>query len=87
MQPDLLPFVGSRGFARVTQWNMSITSCFFLALWLSRCDPEVGVSGHPGKCMKVDLPDPEGPMMATNSPRCTVTLTPASTFTADGPSP
>src|ERR1019366_4627185 len=35
--------------------------------------------------MSVDLPDPEGPMMATNSPRSTVTLTPSSAFSVVSP--
>ena len=30
--------------------------------------PVVGVSRHPRMCMRVDLPEPEGPMMATYSP-------------------
>ena len=30
--------------------------------------PDVGVSRHPKICIKVDLPEPEGPIIATNSP-------------------
>ena len=35
--------------------------------------------------MSVDLPDPDWPMMATNSPRHTEKLTPASARTSDSP--
>ena len=35
--------------------------------------------------MKVDLPDPEGPITATNSPRSIVTDTPRSAWTVWGP--
>ncbi len=35
--------------------------------------------------MKVDLPDPDGPMTATNSPASTATLTPRSACTVWGP--
>src|SRR5438105_11956271 len=34
----------------------------------SRYEPLVGRSRQPMRFMKVDLPEPEGPMMATNSP-------------------
>jgi len=35
----------------------------------------VGVSRQPSKFMSVDLPDPEGPMIATYSPRLMVSVT------------
>ena len=35
----------------------------------------------------VDLPEPDGPMMATNSPRSIDRLTPASALTRASPSP
>jgi hypothetical protein len=38
----------------------------------------LGVSRQPSRFMKVDLPDPEGPMMATNSPGSTFRSTPLS---------
>src|SRR2546430_13727524 len=38
-------------------------------LLLSRYEPFDGVSRHPIKFINVDLPDPDGPMMATYSPR------------------
>ena len=37
--------------------------------------------------MSVDLPDPEGPMMAANRPCSKSTVTPSSALTAAGPSP
>ena len=39
------------------------------------------------RCMSVDLPEPEAPMIAVNSPRAMSTLTPASASTAAAPSP
>jgi hypothetical protein len=38
-------------------------------------DPDVGVSRHPRRFISVDFPEPEVPMMATNSPRVTVKST------------
>ena len=39
--------------------------------------PEVGVSSAARQCISVDLPDPEGPMMAVNSPFIRSTVTPS----------
>src|SRR5438876_1332928 len=36
-------------------------------------------------CMNVDLPDPDGPVTARNSPRCTSRFTPRSAFTTCSP--
>lgn len=36
-------------------------------------------------CMNVDLPEPDGPVTATNSPRWTSRLTPRSAFTSTSP--
>jgi len=41
-------------------------------------EPLVGVSSAPIRCMKVDLPEPDGPVTARYSPRGTSTLTPCS---------
>jgi len=38
--------------------------------------PELGISRQPIMFMKVDLPEPLAPMMATNSPGCTDSVTP-----------
>ena len=41
-----------------------------------RTTPPVGRSSVPMMCSSVDLPDPEGPTIATSSPRCTEKDTP-----------
>ena len=43
--------------------------------------PEDGRSRQPMTCMSVDLPEPDGPTMATNSPSRTWMSTPASACT------
>jgi hypothetical protein len=48
--------------------------------------PEVGLSKQPTMFMKVDLPEPDGPMMAKKSPLPIVTETPRSAFTTTSPS-
>ena len=47
--------------------------------------PEVGRSSVPMRLSRVDLPDPEGPTMATNSPRSIERLTPAHAATGGWP--
>ena len=37
------------------------------------------------RCMNVDLPDPDGPITATNSPRPMSRLTPRRAFTVKSP--
>ena len=37
--------------------------------------------------MRVDLPEPDGPMIAVNAPRAKATSTPASAWTAVSPLP
>src|SRR2546425_8464171 len=49
--------------------------------------PLVGVSRPARQCNNVDLPDPEGPMMAVNSTEANSTDTPRSASTAASPSP
>ena len=49
--------------------------------------PEVGVSRPAMQCRRVDLPEPEGPMMATNSPRPTARLAESRAMTWALPSP
>jgi hypothetical protein len=46
-----------------------------------RGEPLVGRSSVPITCKSVVLPDPEGPTIATSSPRVTVRLTPRSAAT------
>ncbi len=40
-------------------------------------EPDDGVMIPARQCRRVVLPDPDGPMMASDSPGCTVRLTPA----------
>ena len=49
--------------------------------------PEVGLSRPARMCISVDLPDPDGPMMAVNRPFGKSTVTPSSARTAASPSP
>jgi hypothetical protein len=53
----------------------------------SATSPAVGRSSPARMCMRVDLPDPEGPMIALKRPRSNATDTPASASTAASPSP
>jgi hypothetical protein len=46
-----------------------------------RTSPLVTESRPARQCMSVDLPEPDGPMMAVNSPRLRSTLTPRSATT------
>ena len=50
-------------------------------------DPEVGVSRPARQCIKVDLPEPEGPMMAVKWPLSKLTSTPSRAWTAVSPLP
>ncbi len=43
--------------------------------------PDVGVSRPPTRCMSVDLPEPDGPMIETNSPAAIDRLTPRTALT------
>jgi len=74
-EPDLLVAHGASA-----SFDMRDTS------WPSRkyC-PEVGRSRQPTMCMKVDLPEPEVPVTARNSPGWTSRLTPRSAFTWTSP--
>src|SRR5207237_2315819 len=50
-------------------------------------EPEVGVSSPARQCMSVDLPDPDGPMIAVNSAVANWTVTLRSARTAVSPEP
>src|SRR5215510_2741786 len=52
--------------------------------WIS---PDVGRSRPARTCRRVDLPDPDGPMMAVNSRALIPMLTSSSAMTAASPSP
>ncbi len=49
--------------------------------------PEVGVSSAAMQCMRVDFPEPDGPMIAANSPRAKSRSTPARALTCASPVP
>src|SRR4026209_2465221 len=49
--------------------------------------PELGVSTPPRTRSRVDLPEPEGPTMATNSPFSTLKLTPSMALICVSPFP
>ena len=49
--------------------------------------PEVGVSRPAMQCSRVDLPDPDGPMIAVNSAAAKSTETPRRAWTAASPWP
>ena len=58
-----------------------------LTFWLlSQYSPPVGVSRHPMRFMSVDLPEPDGPMMAVNSFCRTCRVTSHSACTTSEPS-
>jgi hypothetical protein len=48
----------------------------------SQYSPPEGVSRQPSRFMKVDFPEPEGPMTATNSPAAMSSDTPFSAVTS-----
>ncbi len=81
---------------RLNVWNTKPTYLHRMsasALSLSRdtswrfrkYSPAVGRSRQPITFMKVDLPEPEGPMIATNSPGSTFTSTPCNAWTTVSP--
>jgi hypothetical protein len=49
--------------------------------------PEVRVSSPARQCSSVDLPEPDGPMMAVNLPVSNDTVTPSSALTCASPVP
>ena len=57
-----------------------------LTFWpFNQYSPVVGVSRQPIRFIKVDLPDPDGPMIATNSLRRIWKSTPRSACTTSPP--
>ena len=50
-------------------------------------EPEVGRSKPPSMWRRVDLPEPEVPTMATNSPASTLRSTPSKALTKVSPAP
>ncbi len=51
----------------------------------SQYQPRLGTSRQPMMFISVDLPEPDAPMMATNSPRATVSETPRRACTSTSP--
>ena len=49
--------------------------------------PSVGVSNPASRCRRVDLPDPDGPMMTVHSPPARSSEIPRSASTAASPVP
>ena len=49
--------------------------------------PEVSVSSPATQCISVDLPEPDGPMIAVKRPAGNSTVTPSSARTAVSPAP
>ena len=50
-------------------------------------EPAVGRSSPARMCISVDLPEPDGPMIAEKRPRSNSVVTPARASTAASPSP
>ncbi len=82
--------------SRLNVWKTNPISLFRIrASWsspssetrwpLSQYSPSEGESRQPIKFMKVDLPEPDGPMIATNSLRRMVTSTPRRAWTVSLP--
>ena len=68
-------------------WVSSLSSSPVSSIPSTRTVPEVGRSRPASVCISVDLPEPEGPMIAAKRPVGKPTLTPASASTAASPSP
>lgn len=52
-----------------------------------RAEPEVRVSSPAAQCIRVDLPEPEGPMIAVKRPTGKSTLTLSRALTSVSPVP
>jgi hypothetical protein len=84
--------------SRLNDWNTKPTRLrrsLVSALSLSpdssvppiRTEPEVTLSRPARQCMSVDFPEPDGPMIAVNSPAAKATVTPLRARTAVSPDP
>ena len=69
----------------------SSVSCFSVSRVMSTSPmnacPELRRSSPAAHCMSVDLPDPDGPMIAVNRPGSKPTVTPSSARTSASPEP
>src|SRR5919201_3866477 len=84
--------------SRLKNWKMkpillrrnhvrSLSSSSVITVPSIATDPEVGLSRPARMCISVDLPDPDGPMIAVSFPRSTSSETPLRACTAVSPSP
>ena len=84
--------------SRLKLWKMKPIRCRRSSVsWLSfiwvmsapsnTMRPDVAESSPASVCMSVDLPEPDGPMIAVNRPCSNRTLTPRSACTAVSPRP
>src|SRR5262245_39033071 len=84
--------------SRLNDWNTkpmclrrrrvsSRSFMFVMSLPATETVPELGVSRPASRCMRVDLPEPDGPMPAVNWPAGRSSDTPRSACTAESPSP
>ncbi len=72
-------------------WRRSLVSCVSFSSVSSvpaiATLPSVGLSRPARMCIRVDLPEPEGPITAVSFPLATSSETPRSASTAVSPSP
>ena len=68
-------------------WVSSASSRWVISVPSTSTVPEVGRSSPARMCMRVDLPDPDGPMIAVKRSRSKSTLRSLSASTAASPSP
>ena len=84
--------------SRLKNWKMKpmcFRRSFVISLSLSspsfvpatQTVPEVGRSSAARMCIRVDLPEPDGPITAVSFPCATSSVTPRSASTAVSPSP
>ena len=72
-------------------WRRSMVSWLSVMVVMSAPSnmmcPPVAESSPASVCISVDLPEPDGPMMAVNRPCSNATFTPRSAWTAFSPFP
>jgi hypothetical protein len=84
--------------SRLKNWKMnpmcfrrsfvsSLSFRFVISVPSTETEPEVGRSSPARMCMRVDLPEPDGPITAVSRPCATSSETPRSASTAVSPAP
>ncbi|GAA4240925.1 hypothetical protein GCM10022254_67680 [Actinomadura meridiana] len=84
--------------SRLNDWNTNpsrsrrslvsaVRDSFVMSTSPMSTEPDDTASNPAMQCRNVDLPDPEGPMIAVNLPRGNVAETPRSAVTAPWPAP